>query len=220
MLSQQWFMDVQEAADRIKQHFEKQDVQVYPERFITTFQQWLGEIRPRCISRQLWWGHRIPVRYEDGKKGVTIRHAFDEDNVINAKSGTYSVLSLIVFNLIADNRLPNPFNIDQLLELLMQNSLTPHEGKIREVYTHLYKKKFKDAKAKQEEIKQIQAIFGSLEKAKSDAIIELGGKIVDLLDKSANIDIQGDKYLFEYYNKTEKITVRQEEDVLDTWFSS
>jgi len=68
MLSQQWFMDVQEAADRISQHFDKQDVQVYPERFITTFQQRLGEIKPWCISRQLWRGHRIPIRYEEGKK--------------------------------------------------------------------------------------------------------------------------------------------------------
>ncbi len=220
MLSQQRFMDVQEAADRIKVRFEKQEVQVYPERFINTFEQRLGEIKPRCISRQLWWGHRIPIRYEEWEKGVIVRHAFDEENVLNMKSGSNSVLSLMIFNLIADNRLPNPFNIEQLLELLMQTSLTAHEGKIREVYTTLYKKKFKDAKAKQEEIKQIQAIFGSLEKAKSDAIVELGGKIVDLLDKSANIDIQGDKYLFEYYSKGEKIMVRQEEDVLDTWFSS
>ncbi len=220
MLSQQWFMDVADAAGKIKGYFEKQKVQVYPERFIGTFNQWLDDIKPRCISRQLRWGHRIPVWYEEGKKGVIIRHAFDEDNVINAKSGSYSILSMMIFNLIADNRLPNPFNIEQLLEILMESSLTPQEGKIREVYTEIYKKKFKDAKAKQEEIKQIQAIFGSLEKAKSDSIVELWGKIVDLLDKSANIDIQGDKYLFEYYHKTDKITVKQEEDVLDTWFSS
>lgn len=41
-----------------------------------------------------------------------------------------------------------------------------------------------------------------------------------MLDKSANIEIHGDKYQFCYYAKGEKITVRQEEDVLDTWFSS
>lgn len=166
-------MDVQEAADRIKEHFANQAVQVYPERFVASFQQWLEDLRPWCISRQLRWGHRIPVRYEEATKGQIVRHAFDEDNVINSKSGSQSILSLIIFNLIADSRLANPFNIEQLLEVLMQPSLTPYEGKIWEVYTNIYKKKFKDVKSKQEEIKQIQTIFGSLEKAKSDAIIEL-----------------------------------------------
>ncbi|USN54538.1 MAG: class I tRNA ligase family protein [Candidatus Peribacteria bacterium] len=64
MLSQQWFMDVKPAADRIMHHLDEEDVLVHPERFIKTFQSWLEDIRPWCISRQLWWGHRIPVWYD------------------------------------------------------------------------------------------------------------------------------------------------------------
>jgi len=49
-----------------------------PERFNKTFYQWLENIQPWCISRQLWWGHRIPVRTcEHGHINV-----FDEDVVL------------------------------------------------------------------------------------------------------------------------------------------
>ena len=66
----------------------------------------------------------------------------DEDNVLYGKSGKYSILSLMIFNLIADSRLPNPFNIEQLLGLLTSDSLIAHDGKIYQAYTRMYKKKF------------------------------------------------------------------------------
>jgi hypothetical protein len=73
-------------------------------------------------------------------------HVRDEDNVIYGKSGKYSILSLIIFNLVADTRLPNPFNIEQLIALLTSESLIANDGNIYETYLHIYKKKFKTLK--------------------------------------------------------------------------
>lgn len=131
-----------------------------------------------------------------------------------------SVLSLMIFNLIADSRLANPFNIEELIELLLQDSLISQDGKIREVYIHIYQKKFKKIKSKTEEIKLISSIFKSLDKKNSDDIVTMGNKITDILERSANIISIGDKYRFVYYYKGEIVELTQEEDVLDTWFSS
>ncbi len=55
LLSQQWFMNVNEAAQKVMTKLDDGGVDVHPERFKKTFGSWLGEIRPRCISRQLRW---------------------------------------------------------------------------------------------------------------------------------------------------------------------
>ncbi|USN54539.1 MAG: class I tRNA ligase family protein [Candidatus Peribacteria bacterium] len=98
--------------------------------------------------------------------------------------------------------------------------MTPQEGKIYEVYCSLYKKKFAKIKSKQDEIAEIEKIFGSLDKKRSSAIIAIGGKIVDLLDKSCNISKVGEQYQFNWYVDGEIKELFQDEDVLDTWFSS
>jgi valyl-tRNA synthetase len=59
-----------------------------------------------------------------------------------------------------------------------------------------------------------------LTKKKSDAIVEAGNKIIDILDRSANIVASGDKYRFVYFVGGVQTELTQEEDVLDTWFSS
>ncbi|MBN1345009.1 MAG: valine--tRNA ligase [Phycisphaerae bacterium] len=57
-------------------------VRFFPERYAKTYLDWLGEKRDWCISRQLWWGHRIPVWYATGCDEAAIRAAFaDRDDV-------------------------------------------------------------------------------------------------------------------------------------------
>ena len=131
-----------------------------------------------------------------------------------------SILSLMIFNLIADSRLPNPFKLEEFIELLISDSLTVQEGKIWQVYCTLYKKKFSTKKTKIQEIELIESVFKAFDKKNTDDIVKMGNKIVDILDKSANIVSVGDKYKFVYFKKGEIIDVKQEEDVLDTWFSS
>lgn len=64
-LSTQWFVAMQPLADAAieAQKNEDQAVKFVPERFERTYLQWIENIRDWCISRQLWWGHRIPAWY-------------------------------------------------------------------------------------------------------------------------------------------------------------
>ena len=67
LLSLQWFYDVRPAAERVLASLDAGDMRVVPERYEKVNRDWLEAIRPWNISRQLWWGHRIPAWYaEDG----------------------------------------------------------------------------------------------------------------------------------------------------------
>ncbi|WP_374723184.1 valine--tRNA ligase [Peribacillus tepidiphilus] len=82
-LSTQWFVKMQplaEAAIELQKQQEK--VNFIPERFEKTYLHWMENIRDWCISRQLWWGHRIPAWYhkETGEVYVGLEAPADEEN--------------------------------------------------------------------------------------------------------------------------------------------
>ncbi len=63
LVSTQWFVRMETLAQNAKAAVEAGEVTFVPDRFIKVFHNWMDNIQDWCISRQLWWGHRIPVWY-------------------------------------------------------------------------------------------------------------------------------------------------------------
>ena len=62
-LCMQWFLSMQHFADIALPPVLNGDIKFYPSKYVTTYKNWLENIQDWCISRQLWWGHRIPAYY-------------------------------------------------------------------------------------------------------------------------------------------------------------
>lgn len=62
-LSDQWFLKMQSLAEPALKSVDEGVIKFVPEKFKTTYDRWLTDIRDWCISRQLWWGHRVPAWY-------------------------------------------------------------------------------------------------------------------------------------------------------------
>jgi valyl-tRNA synthetase len=72
-LSLQWFCKMDKLGEPALQHVMNDDVQFHPEKFKNSYSHWMENIRDWCISRQLWWGHRIPAWYfGDGENEYVI----------------------------------------------------------------------------------------------------------------------------------------------------
>jgi valyl-tRNA synthetase len=62
-LSMQWFVEMKDLAKPALENVMNNNVQFYPEKFKNTYRHWMENVKDWCISRQLWWGHRIPAWY-------------------------------------------------------------------------------------------------------------------------------------------------------------
>ena len=78
MLSNQWYVETKSMATKANEAVEKGQIKFHPENWIKTYYNWMNNIDDWCISRQIWWGHRIPAWY-DQEGNVYV--GYDEDDV-------------------------------------------------------------------------------------------------------------------------------------------
>ncbi|MDH4211426.1 MAG: valine--tRNA ligase [candidate division WOR-3 bacterium] len=83
-ISKQWFVRMKPLADPALKAVKESRVRIFPQRWVNLYNYWMENVRDWCISRQLWWGHRIPVYYcnscydpdsADSEQGITVAEA-------------------------------------------------------------------------------------------------------------------------------------------------
>ena len=94
-LTEQWFADARKLSIKAKKIVKNKKINFFPENWSKTYFQWMNNIEPWCISRQLWWGHQIPAWYGPDKK------IFVEVNESDAKMSAKKIYKKDV-NLIRD----------------------------------------------------------------------------------------------------------------------
>ena len=72
-LSMQWFLKMDKISKPGLDNVINGNIKFHPEKFINTYKHWMSNIKDWCLSRQLWWGHRIPVYYYEGNNYVVAK---------------------------------------------------------------------------------------------------------------------------------------------------
>lgn len=217
MASEQWFVDVNEYAEKSMQAIDTAQVHIHPERFINTFHQWLDNIKPWCISRQLRWGHRIPAWTNEQGDIVAADEDIIYEKFIAAKSKANIILSLIIFNCIADNKLDEKFEFQDLLDVLLKPSLVSRQGLLYALYCKTYMMKFENT-IYAEEAKKLYDLLSNIEAHTIDE--EAIDQLLDILKGSYGIKQERQFYSWDWEAITGFKNLKQHTDVLDTWFSS
>ncbi len=83
-VSKQWFVKMKPLTEPAVDAVKSGEIKFVPERFSKTYYHWMENIRDWCISRQIWWGHRIPAFYCDGCGEITVS---DKDITVCPKCG-------------------------------------------------------------------------------------------------------------------------------------
>lgn len=83
LISKQWFVKMDEFAQMCIDAYENGEVKLIPDSLSKTYMNWLNNIRDWTISRQLWWGHRLPVFYTDDGEIIVSEDEPDENGMLN-----------------------------------------------------------------------------------------------------------------------------------------
>ena len=88
-LSLQWFVDMKNISEPALEHVMNGDIKFYPDNIKNTYRHWMENIKDWCISRQLWWGHRIPAwYYGEGEEDFVVAKTKEEAiELANEKAG-------------------------------------------------------------------------------------------------------------------------------------
>ncbi|MBP9211457.1 MAG: valine--tRNA ligase [Bacteroidetes bacterium] len=93
-LSDQWFVKMKPLAEPALQAVKDGKIKFYPDRFTKTYEHWMTNIRDWCISRQLWWGHRVPAYYLPDGSIIVARNAQEAAERLKAKGSQYTAADL------------------------------------------------------------------------------------------------------------------------------
>ncbi len=99
-LSLQWFLKMSELAKPALEVVENDTIQFHPKKFKNTYRHWMENVRDWCISRQLWWGQRIPVYYLPNKEMVVAKNI--EEAYAKAKAEYPELIDLQITDLKQD----------------------------------------------------------------------------------------------------------------------
>jgi valyl-tRNA synthetase len=84
-LSLQWFVKMKEISVRAKDAVANDAIKLYPSKFKNTYAHWMDNVRDWCISRQLWWGHRIPAWYDEAGNFVVAENTEEAEKLYYSK---------------------------------------------------------------------------------------------------------------------------------------
>ena len=81
-LADQWFISMADLAEPALKAVQDKTIQIHPERYAKSYLDWLGEKRDWPVSRQLWWGHRIPIWHISDVSEEELKEAFSNDSAV------------------------------------------------------------------------------------------------------------------------------------------
>ena len=81
-LTSQWFLNTEKICLAVNEAIKKNKINFHPKSWMNTFKHWIKNIEPWCISRQIWWGHRIPVWYSDNGEIVAAKSKSDAIKIL------------------------------------------------------------------------------------------------------------------------------------------
>lgn len=90
-LSLQWFLKMKDLSIPALNAVMNDEVQIHPAKFKNLYRHWMENVRDWCISRQLWWGHRIPAWYYDNNEFVVAENAGEALKIAISRSGNNSL---------------------------------------------------------------------------------------------------------------------------------
>jgi valyl-tRNA synthetase len=93
LLTEQWFVNAKSLAKKPIDIVKKGKTSFYPENWKKIFFQWMNEIEPWCISRQIWWGHRIPAWYDE-KNNIYVAENYKNALLLAKKKNKQKVVKL------------------------------------------------------------------------------------------------------------------------------